>query len=101
MKIVLLTLLLVAAAYAQLASASLDGTVTDQSNAVVAGAAITASQPATGFVRTAVTDARGNYVFEQLAPGTYTVTTAKTGFRDYEATGITLEVNRRVRHEIR
>jgi protocatechuate 3,4-dioxygenase beta subunit len=56
------------------ASVTLSGTVVDQSGAVLDGASVTAAQPATGFSRAATTDARGNYSFDQLAPGTYTIT---------------------------
>ncbi len=100
MKTVILFIITAVAAYAQVASATLDGTVSDPSNAVVAGAEITAAQPATGFSRTTITDARGHYIFNQLAPGAYTLTAHKTGFRDYEANGIALEVNQRGRQDV-
>ena len=69
MKFIFLSLGLAAGAYAQVAAGNLSGTVRDESAAVVVGAAITAAQPANNFSRAATTDARGNYVFDQLPPG--------------------------------
>jgi hypothetical protein len=94
-------LLFAARAQAQVASGTLSGTVTDPSSGVVAGVQVTASQPANGWTRATITDAHGNYVFDPLTPGVYTITAHKAGFRDYEATGVTIELNQRARHEIR
>ena len=101
MKTAFLLLLISAAAQAQVASATLAGTVTDESSAVVGSAAIVAAQPATGFSRATVTDPHGNYVFDQLPPGTYTITARKPGFLAYEATGVVLELNQKGRYDIR
>src|SRR5271157_2990504 len=70
---------------AQVGSATLAGTVTDQSAAIVSDAKVTAMQSSTGFSRSAITDTRGNYVFDALAPGSYTISVVKPGFRVYEA----------------
>ena len=50
------SLLITAPAWAQLATAELNGRVTDSSGAVLPGVTVTATQTATGLVRTAVTD---------------------------------------------
>ena len=92
--------LLCAAAHAQVSSAVLSGTVADPSSAVISGATITASQKDTGFTRRAVSDSRGEYKIEGLAPGAYTVTATKEGFRDFEITGVTLEVNQQARRDL-
>ena len=76
---------------AQVASATLSGTVTDPSSAAISGAAVTATQAATGFSRTTATDAKGSYSFDQLAPGTYTIAARKPGFREYEGESLALE----------
>ena len=85
------------ALHAQVSSAILSGTVADPSSAVITGATITASQHGTGFTRKALTDSRGEYKIEGLAPG---VTATKRGFRDFEITGLTLEVNQHSRRDI-
>jgi hypothetical protein len=57
----------------QLAAQSLDtgilGTVTDSTGAVVTGASVTITQPATGFTRTVETSAEGAYEVRYLRPG--------------------------------
>ena len=101
MKIAFLLFLIAGALEAQVASASLAGTVLDESSAVVAGAVVTTSQEGTGFSRTAITDARGDYLLEQLAPGVYTLTVEESGFRSYRAEQVILEVNQKARQEVR
>src|SRR6202050_66347 len=55
-----------ALALAQNATTSLRGTVYDAKGAVVAGAAVTLSNPATGFSHTSKSDGQGNYQFLEL-----------------------------------
>ena len=62
------------------ASGTIQGTVTDNSQAVVVGAEAVATNRGTGASRTSTTDATGNYRFELLAAGGYTVTITKSGF---------------------
>jgi len=62
------------------ASATIQGTVTDKSGAVVSGAEVVAKNKATDITRTASSDDTGFYRFELLPAGTYTVTVNKTGF---------------------
>ena len=59
-------LVLTASARAQLATAELNGRVTDSSGAVLPGVTVTATQTATGLVRTAVTDESGSYLISNL-----------------------------------
>jgi hypothetical protein len=101
MRTLFFVLFFATAATAQVASGILSGTVTDPSSAAVGGVAVTATQTATGIARHTVTDTHGSYVFDALPPGVYSVTAQKSGFRDYEATGVTLELNQRARHDIR
>ena len=82
---------------AQVASATLTGEVKDPSGASVSGASVRAEQKSTGFAHTALSDARGQYRFEELAPGVYTVSVHKEGFRDSAADGIALAVNQTAR----
>lgn len=55
----------------QAANATLNGTITDQMGAVVAGTKVTATQTATGVTRDAVSNSDGLYVFSNMAPGEY------------------------------
>jgi outer membrane receptor protein involved in Fe transport len=62
------------------ASGTIQGTVTDQSSAVVFGAQVVAKSKATDSTRTATTSDTGYYRFELLPVGIYMVTVSKTGF---------------------
>jgi len=67
--------------FSQSATSSLRGTVSDPNGAVIPGAKVTLSNPATGFSRQATSDGQGFYQFLQLPPGTYDVSAdaGKTG----------------------
>jgi hypothetical protein len=69
------------------------GTVTDPAGAVVANAAVTATNQATGVKFVTTTQADGNYVFQQLPVGTYTITVTAAGFKSFSATGILLTID--------
>jgi outer membrane receptor protein involved in Fe transport len=72
------------------ASATIQGTITDKSGAVVTGAQIVAKNKATDVTRTAASDETGSYRFELLPVGVYTVTVTKTGFGAFTQTIETL-----------
>jgi Carboxypeptidase regulatory-like domain/TonB-dependent Receptor Plug Domain len=60
---------------------AINGTVTDASGAVVAGANVTLVSEATQETQTVVTGPNGTFQFSLLKPGRYSVTIEKTGFR--------------------
>ena len=68
------------------ASGTIQGTVTDKSGAVVTGAQVVAKNKATDLSRTATSSDTGDYRFELLPVGNYTVTVSKTGFATYAQT---------------
>jgi outer membrane receptor protein involved in Fe transport len=78
----LLLLSLSVFAYGQGEKGSISGTVTDASNAVIHGATITVTAVGTGAVRTATTNDSGFYSVTNLAPGSYDVKVAASGFAD-------------------
>jgi Carboxypeptidase regulatory-like domain len=80
-------------AAAQSATTSLHGTVSDPKGAVVAGAAVTITNPATGFTRTTKSDNQGGYQFIELPPATYELGVNATGFAAVKESGIQLLVN--------
>src|SRR5580704_13599136 len=84
--------LLPATARAQVAGATLSGTVTDQSAAVIPQATISAKNVDTGITRTSVTSAAGFYSIPNLLPGSYEVRTSAQGFSSQVKAGITLTV---------
>jgi hypothetical protein len=66
------------------AAGTIDGTVKDPSNAVIAGATAIIVNPVTDFTRTAQSDARGHFVFRNLAPNTYHLVVTAPGFQAFE-----------------
>ena len=88
----LTTLVTTVPAWAQTATAELNGRVTDSSGAVLPGVTVTATQTATGLERTAVTDGEGAYLLTNLPPGPYRLEISLQGFRGYVQTGIVLTV---------
>jgi len=66
-------------AYAQ--QASIVGTAMDESKAVLPGVNVTATDQAAGRTLTAVTDAKGQYLLQNMPPGKYTVQAELSGFQ--------------------
>ncbi len=77
-------------------TASLSGTVTDPSGAVVAGAHVTVHSIGTGLDRVVNTDSAGLYDVPSLQPGDYKIEAKATGFSNYVVTKVTLDVDRQV-----
>jgi hypothetical protein len=75
-----LVLTAAAPAFAQFETASLVGTVTDGSAAVVVGATITVTNTETGVSQTRTTDANGSYEFVTVRIGTYVISAERPGF---------------------
>jgi Carboxypeptidase regulatory-like domain len=66
--------------FSQSASTSLRGVVTDASGAVLPTAIVTITNKSVGFTATAKVDSHGEYAFQQLSPGKYTISIEATGF---------------------
>jgi hypothetical protein len=81
------------AAWAQLSTASINGTVRDPSGGVIPSATIVLHNVATGVSRTTLTNNSGNYVFVDVAPGVYTLEASKAGFAVSRQSQFTLYVN--------
>ncbi len=86
--------------WAQGIRATLLGRVTDQSGAVVPGAKVTVVNIGTNAAQSVVVGDNAEFVFPQLAPGQYTLTTEHEGFRKDVRTGITLEVGQQARMDV-
>src|SRR4051812_15572593 len=61
--------------------ATVTGTVTDASKALIPGVTITARAVDTGVVTTALTNEAGTYTLGNLAPGRYTIAASLNGFQ--------------------
>src|ERR1700722_9195152 len=72
--------LIVSVAYGQTFRGAINGTVTDPTGAVVAGAKVTATDIATNIAHTMAATSDGQFSFQDLPPGTYSVTVVASGF---------------------
>jgi len=73
---------------AQTFRGSINGTITDPSGAVVAGAKVTAIDVATAVARETVSSGAGEFSFSDLPLDTYTVKFQALGFQSTEVTGV-------------
>ena len=71
-------------------TASIVGTVTDSSGAVVPGARVSVSNPEKGFVRDVASNSAGEYTAAKIPIGNYVITAGAPGFEKLEHSGITL-----------
>ena len=78
---------------AQTAAATLSGTVTDERDALVPGATVTATNPATGLRRQVTTGDDGTFTIPLLPPATYTILVEQQGFATAKLDGVVLNVN--------
>ncbi len=76
------------------ASSSLQGTVTDKTQAVIKSAEVTITNKDNGSTRTAQTNAAGEYRFEAIAAGVYTVKVKANGFSTAEAKDMEVAIGR-------
>src|SRR6266478_274142 len=74
-------------------TAQISGAVVDASGARLPGAEVTATQTATGLVRTVVSNETGSYALPSLPTGPYKLEVSLPGFRTFARTGIVLDVN--------
>ena len=79
---------------AQTDTGSVRGGVTDEQGSAVSAAQVTITNADTGYSRSVKTDADGNYVFQSIPTGRYTLKVAPSqGFRSFEEKDILLHVN--------
>jgi len=83
-----LLLVLAPSASAQLFPGKIAGTVRDAQGAVIAGAAVSLSSPATGLQRSASSDSQGYFNFPELQLGLYDLKVAKEGFQTSVRRGV-------------
>src|SRR5271154_356479 len=81
--------------YAQVEKATLSGTVTDPSGAVILDAKVQAKNVSTSATYSGVTDGQGRYVLAEMQVGTYEVSAQKAGFQQMVQTGVVLSVGAR------
>src|SRR5436309_10420186 len=83
--------------FAQTTNATLGGTVSDATRALIPGVTVTATNTQTGIVTTVVTNETGAYQFASLQTGIYKVTAELPGFQTQTYSDVTLGVSQQVR----
>jgi len=87
-------------AFAQ-ANSEVTGIVTDQTGAVVAGAKITLTDPATGLSKTTISDGTGLYDIPGLNAAKYDLKVTAKSFENYEQKGVVVDISRTFRVDIK
>src|SRR5579884_830967 len=87
-------------AFAQTQKATILGTITDSSHAVIPGAQVVVTEINTNVRRTETTNDSGFYVFANMDPGTYRVEVEQPGFRRMVRSGIDLTPNTTARVDL-
>jgi hypothetical protein len=81
-------------------TATLSGTVSDDSGALIPGATVTARNAEIGLTRTTGTDEHGSYTVSSLPVGSYTLMAGKQGFAKKTLSGIVLQIDQKAHVDI-
>ena len=92
MRLLIVGLLAFSSAWAQQTTATIAGTISDESGAVLPGVQVTITNKETGNSRAVTTDERGYYVAPLLPVGSYQTRSELPGFQTAVQTGLTLVV---------
>jgi len=85
---------------AQTTTATLEGVVTDSSQAIVPGAKVELTNEGTNIEQVRTSDPRGRYYFPLLPPGSYRLNVTLAGFQEFQRTGIVLQVQQAARVDV-
>ncbi|MDR3727357.1 MAG: TonB-dependent receptor [Terracidiphilus sp.] len=86
--------------FGQDTNASLSGTVSDPTGAVIPGAKLALTNQATGFQATFVSSPSGEFTFRNMTPGKYNLAATAPGFKSSTQKGIELAVNQAARVDV-
>jgi len=75
------------------ATGSFAGNIVDKSGSAIPGATVTLTLPATGLVRTEISDGTGHYLIPLLPVGNFNVHVDAVGFQSAESKDLNLQVN--------
>ena len=101
LRIASLTTLLAVVLLAQDFRSTLQGTITDPSQASVAGATVTLKNIDTAAERVTNADNDGFYIFQFLAPGNYQLSVKASGFRTAVQKGLTLALTQTLCEDVK
>src|SRR5438045_2172829 len=88
-------------ASAQVLYGSIVGNVVDQNGAVIAGAAVIATNQSTSVATNTITNGVGEYNFVTLQAGTYSIKVTATGFKTFERRDLVVEANNITRTDVK
>jgi hypothetical protein len=81
--------------FAQATSGNLTGTIYDPSGAAIADATVAATNGATGVVTATHTTSTGDYRFENLPVGSYSMAVSAAGFSKAQVNNVNIQLNKR------
>ena len=87
LAVTVVAMTLASSAFAQTFTGGVRGAVRD-ANGVVPGVTVQLVNESTGIARDAVSNDQGEYSFQAVQPGTYTMKATLTGFKTYENKGV-------------
>src|SRR5579864_3542321 len=93
-------LLCSAASFAQTATGTITGTISDPAGAVVANAPLDLKNSETGTVYQTATSSTGNYTFSQLPVGTYQLTVNVPGFKTHVRQNLGVQTAQTIRVDV-
>jgi len=83
--------------FAQSSNATVSGTVSDTSGALIPGVTITATNSQTGIVSNVLSNESGVYNFASLQPGLYNLSAELSGFQTHSYSNVQLGLSQQVR----
>jgi hypothetical protein len=92
--------LIAATAQAQVTTGTVKGVVTDPNGAVVPGAKVTITRKSTSEAKETTTSDSGNFQFDQLQPGDYTITVEAANFKKAEINDVTVQLGQAADHPV-
>ncbi len=98
--LVMVVLQCATAAFAQNYQGNIRGIVKDASGATVTGAKVTLTEESKLTVRTTISNNDGQYVFNAIDPGSYSILVEQSGFSKFEQTGVKVEAQSNVTQDL-
>src|SRR5689334_14753728 len=89
--------LMAAHLFGQSSNATVSGTASDSTGALIPGVTITATNTQTGIVTTVITNESGTYNFASLQPGVYDFSAELSGFQTHKYSAFQLGLSQQVR----
>src|SRR5580704_17363345 len=87
-SLALLLLGIVSVGFAQNFRGGMNGIITDQTGAIVAGCQVTATNEETSLVYPTTASTAGEFSFQDLPLGNYTITVTQSGFSTLKVSGV-------------